>query len=202
MKFQYEIPCIERKQEAIDFVNEFYEYGSEINGVGGLKRYLNNYEGWLQLLKEAETRELTEEKVPSRTYFLVRCEDNRIVGMANIRTKLNQKMMQFGGNIGYSIRPTERKKGYNKINLYLALKVCSEYGIATALLDADADNIASWKTMEALGGCLLREESVENHKMIKFYTIDVEKSLKEYRSVYEPLIKNEIAMNKDDSVEL
>lgn len=34
-KFRYERPNISRKNEAIDFINEFYEYGSKINGVGG-----------------------------------------------------------------------------------------------------------------------------------------------------------------------
>ena len=64
--------------------------------------------------------------------------------MVNIRLKLNKKSMYFGRNIGYCIRPTERGKGYNKINLYLALKMCKKYGITNALLDVDKANIASW----------------------------------------------------------
>ena len=61
-------------------------------------------------------RKLNEEKVPAETYFLVRKRDNKIVGMINIRLQLHEKLKEFGGNIGYSIRPTERRKGYNKIN--------------------------------------------------------------------------------------
>lgn len=190
MKFRYEVPSIDRKQDAIDYINEFYEYNSKINGVGGLYRYLDNYEGWLLKLEEDYTREATEDKVPARTYFLVRIDDNRIIGMANIRTKLNRKLMNFGGNIGYSIRPTERGKGYNKINLYLALKICKEYGIKEALLDADKDNPASWKTMEALGARLDAEEKpeMEGYDIVRFYSIDVEKSLENYKEIYEPLI--------------
>ena len=30
---------------------------------------------------------------------------------------LNEAMLRFGGHIGYGIRPSERRKGYNKINL-------------------------------------------------------------------------------------
>ena len=44
--------------------------------------------------------------------------DNKIVGMISIRLKLNKALWNFGGNIGYSIRPSERRKGYNKINLF------------------------------------------------------------------------------------
>lgn len=123
-KFYLEEPCIKRKSEAIAFINEFYEYKSDINGTGGLQRFLENYEGWLEKLENDYTRIPDEVRVPARTYFLIRSNDNKIVGMINIRLALNEHLKKFGGNIGYCIRPTERGKGYNKINLYLGLKVC------------------------------------------------------------------------------
>ncbi len=181
-RFLLEVPGIERKEEAIAFIREFYDYHSEINGTGGLYRYLENYEGWLQKLSEDEGREPTEEKVPARTYFLVRTSDRRIVGMINIRLALNEKLRKYGGNIGYSIRPTERGNGYNKINLYLGLKVCNRYGIDSVLLDADLENPASWKTMEALGGERIREYyDAENARCtVVDYRIDVKKALREH----------------------
>ena len=45
---------------------------SDINGSGGLHRFLDNYEGWLDKLNEDYIREPNEEKVPARTYFLIR----------------------------------------------------------------------------------------------------------------------------------
>lgn len=192
MKFRYEKPNINRKKEAIDFINEFYEYGSKINGVGGLARYLEDYEGWLKKLDEDYTREVTENKVPSRTYFLIRVDDNKIIGMANIRTKLNQKLRNFGGNIGYCIRPTERGKGFNKVNLYLALKACKECGIKRVLLDADKGNPASWRTMESLGAVLEAEKSVElyDEDVVRFYSIEVDRSLELYDHVYEAFVES------------
>ena len=68
--------------------------------------------------------------------------------MSNIRFCLNENLKKVGGHIGYSIRPSERGNGYNKINLYLALKVCKEKGIKDAILTADENTTASWKTME------------------------------------------------------
>ena len=190
MKFKYEVPSITRKQDAIDFIKEFYEYNSNINGVGELDRYIDNYEEWLSKLEEDYVREADEEKVPSRTYFLVRVEDNKIIGMTNIRMKLNKKLMFFGRNMGYCIRPTERGKGYNKINLYLALKVCEKYNMKKILLDVDKANIASWKSMETLGANLDEEiESIlENCEYVRFYSIDVKESLKKYKDIYEPMI--------------
>lgn len=189
-KFYLEVPSIERKEDAIEYINEHYEYKSDINGSGGLHRYLDNYEGWLAKLEEDYVRVPDEERVPARTYFLVRENDNRIVGMINIRTALNEHLKKFGGHIGYGIRPTERGKGYNKINLYLGLQVCDEYGIDKVFMDADLENPASWKTMEALGGVRTKEYyDEENAKcMVVDYDIDVKKSLEQYKDVYEPYI--------------
>lgn len=191
-KLYYEIPSKARKEDAIAFINEFYDYQSEIHGVGGLARFLDDYEGWLDKLQEDYTRIASEMNVPARTYFLVRSNDRRIVGMINIRLALNEKLKKYGGHIGYSIRPTERGKGYNKINLYLGLRVCQEYGIDKVLLDADKDNPASWKTMEALGGMQVREffDDEHSHCIIKDYEIDVNESIRNHSAIYEPMIEH------------
>ena len=78
-KFYFEEPNISRKEDAIAYINEFYDYNSKINGVGGLYRYLDDYEGWLKKLEEDYTRIPNEEKVPARTYFLIRESDSRII---------------------------------------------------------------------------------------------------------------------------
>ena len=190
-KFYLEIPTIERKQDAIDYINEFYQYNSNINGVGGLHRYIDDYEGWLKKLEDDLHRIPTEEKVPSVTYFLVRGNDNCIVGTINIRLALNDFLRKGTGHIGYSIRPTERGKGYNKINLYLGLKVCNEHGIDKVLMDANLDNPASWKTMESLGGKRVKEWlDEEDNSMTVNYEIDVIDSLNKYGVIYEPMIDN------------
>lgn len=192
-QFYLEVPSMARKEEAIEYIKEFIKHNSHINGTGGLQRYLDSYEAWLDKLENDYNQIPNEERVPARTYFLIRENDNRIIGMINIRLALTEQLRKYGGHIGYSIRPTERGKGYNKINLYLGLKVCAEYEIKTVLLDADKDNPASWKTMEALGGTCVREyfEDEHDHCIVKDYEINVDKSLEEYSSIYEPLIKKE-----------
>ena len=178
-QFYFEVPGPQRKEDAIAFIREFREYGSEINGTGGLHRYLDDYAGWLEKLNADYIREPSEEKVPARTYFLVRQGDRRIIGMINIRLALNERLRRYGGHIGYSIRPTERGKGYNNINLYLGLKVCRKYGIERIFMDADLENPASWKTMEAFGGVRIREyyDDVNAHCTVVDYNIDVSRAL-------------------------
>lgn len=191
-KFYFEEPNIGRKEDAIDYINEFYKYKSNINGVGGLNRFVDDYEGWLKKLEVDYATIPSEDRVPARTYFLVREDDNKIVGMINIRLALNERLRKSGGHIGYSIRPTERGKGYNKINLYLGLKVCNEYGIKDVLMDADINNPGSWKTMEALGGKRVKEYLEETTNIVIVdYNIDVADSLAKYKDVYEPFINVE-----------
>lgn len=193
MDFELEVPSLKRKEEAVDYINEFYKYNSQINGVGGLDRYLDDYEGWLEKLEQDYVRVPSEEKVPARTYFLVRKSDDRIIGMINIRLALNERLRNYGGNIGYSIRPTERRKGYNKINLYLALKICQQYGIKEVLLDCDKENLGSAKTMQALGGIMVKEYYSEQYdEVIQDYIIDVDKSLIINKKLYESNTSKEL----------
>ena len=189
-KFYFEIPGISRKEDAIDYIREFLEYGSENNGVGGLHRFLDDYEGWLKKLDLDYIQVPNEERVPGRTYFLVRESDSRIVGMINIRLALNERLSHYGGHIGYSIRPTERGKGYNNINLYLGLKVCRKYGIERVFMDADLENPASWKTMEAFGGVRIREyyDDVNAHCTVVDYNIDVSRALDSHPEYEERII--------------
>ena len=189
-KFYFEIPGISRKEDAIDYIREFLEYGSEINGAGRLHRFLDDYEGWLKKLDLDYIQVPDEERVPARTYFLVRESDSRIVGMINIRLALNERLSHYGGHIGYSIRPTERGKGYNNINLYLGLKVCRKYGIERIFMDADLENPASWKTMEAFGGVRIREyyDDVNAHCTVVDYNIDVNRALDSHPEYEERII--------------
>lgn len=98
----------------------------------------------------------SEERVPAKTYFLIRESDNKIVGMINIRLALNERLKKLGGHIGYGIRPIERRKGYNKINLYLGLLECQKHGIKEVLMDCDKKKLGSAKTMKALDGKLVK----------------------------------------------
>ena len=181
-KFYYEVPSIARKEDAIDYIEEFNRFGSEVQGAGCLQRYLDNYEGWLDFLEKDKRIIPSEEDVPTETFFLVRESDNKIVGMTNIRTGMNTDWSKWRGHIGFSIRPTERRKEYNKINFYLALEKCQEFGIENAILTCKDDNVGSYKTMESFG--VIPEEYQYDDFMVKRYIIPVDETLKEYEDAY------------------
>lgn len=195
-------PEKKHEEQAFGYLEEFYADGSETHGVGGLERYRDNYDGWLEKLAADRIQKPNEERVPAETFFLMKDlsdqpmgfgdDAERLVGMINIRLALNHALWNHGGNIGYSIRPSERKRGYNKINLYLALKVCQNHGIGMVLLDCDKENIGSSKTMLAVGGKFLYEHPYhgENGKdiILQWYGIDVDYALEKYASQYDPYI--------------
>ncbi|MDR0445577.1 MAG: GNAT family N-acetyltransferase [Oscillospiraceae bacterium] len=55
--------------------------------------------------------------------------DNRVLAMLNFRHRLTEYLLNIGGHIGYSVRPSERCKGYGKLQLELALDKCRERGV-------------------------------------------------------------------------
>ena len=148
-------PTKEYEKQAIEYIKEFYEYNSEINGVGGLDRFLGegkSYEEWLDFVIKCQEKSYAEQinRVPGITYFTVRESDNKIVGMVNFRFYLKGKLLKIGGHIGYGIRPTERRKGLAKIQLYLTLLVAQKIGLDKVMIDCTDTNIGSKKNNRSI----------------------------------------------------
>ena len=84
-------------------------------------------------------------------------ERNIMVGAVNIRHKLNEYLLQYGGHIGDGIRPGERGKGYATRMISLALEECKKLGIRKVLMVCDKENIGSAKSILKNGGVLENE---------------------------------------------
>ncbi|MGN1358541.1 MAG: GNAT family N-acetyltransferase [Bacilli bacterium] len=197
-QFYLEVPSIKRKDEIIEYINEFVFYNSDINGAGSLDKILEGYtfeealERCLNMQKEEYAKKIG--RCQSKTFLLIRKNDNRLIGTINVRWNLTEEMKQFGGNIGYGIRPTERRKGYNKINLYLGLIEAKKLGLDEVMLDCDVDNLGSSKTMQALGGILERTEiDPYDGVLTSVYWFNVDETIDKYREVF----KNNIYINKE-----
>ncbi|MCR5476055.1 MAG: GNAT family N-acetyltransferase [Lachnospiraceae bacterium] len=169
------LPLPEHREQAIDYIEEFYRFGSEVNGSGALDEFLaeSTYEMWLEKLRcQMDIANLPKPRVPGLTYFCVREEDGRIVGMVNIRLALNDFLKNEGGHIGYSVRPTERRKGYGTQILSRALGVCERMGIREVLVSCDRENAASAGVIRNCGGVLQREFYSETFReIIQMYAI-------------------------------
>ena len=195
-KFYLERPSFERKDEIIEYINGVVEYNSEINGTGGLDKIIEGYTFEQALARclsmEDENYAKKINRCQSKTFLLIREKDNRIVGTINVRWNLTEAMKRFGGNIGYGIRPTERRKGYNKINLYLGMQEAQKLGLDRVMLDCDVNNLGSDRTLKALGGVLERTEvDPEDNILTNVYWFDVDNCLEKYKETYEPFISKD-----------
>ena len=140
-------PDLSYADEIIKYKEESLAESPIINGSAGLDR-LSSIEDWLEELNKRSCEDTVPKGlVPSSTYLGVREKDNYIVGMIDIRHYLNEYLTQVGGNIGYSVRKSERNKGYAKQMLKLALEKCKDLKIKKVLITCDEDNIASEKVI-------------------------------------------------------
>ena len=140
-------PDLSYADEIIKYKEESLAESPIINGSAGLDR-LSSIEDWLEELNKRSCEDTVPKGlVPSSTYLGVREKDNYIVGMIDIRHYLNEYLTQVGGNIGYSVRKSERNKGYAKQMLKLALEKCKDLKMKKVLITCDEDNIASEKVI-------------------------------------------------------
>ena len=122
------------------------------------------------LRKCAETCEETGTEVPSTTYFAIRKKDNRLVGVIDLRHHINHPILgAWGGHCGYSVRPSERGKGYATEMLRQNVLNADKIGIERMLVVCDEDNIASEKTILANSGHFEKIIEVDGCRMKRFW---------------------------------
>jgi predicted acetyltransferase len=172
---RFVLPCKAYEQKALEFIQEFHDHGSPINGTGGLDNALKHgsYNYWLdKVRRDLDLANIPPDRVPAYTYFYVREADDKIVGMINIRLTLSDFLRREGGHIGYCIRPTERRQGYATAMLGEALKFCRTIGMRDFILSCGSDNPASAGVIRKNGGVLDAEFYSETfHEIIQRYRI-------------------------------
>ena len=145
-----------------DFINN---NESRIQGSGSLDKY-ENLDEWLKSINEIE-QGLNSKLVPT-TYYLI-LSDDEVVGTISIRHYLTKDLEEFGGHVGYSIKPSSRRKGYAKEAVRAVLSYCKQH-IGTRLVYAmvDRDNEASIGLCERLG-FVYKETVPQNGRIFSYY---------------------------------
>ena len=145
-------PTSEYASQIAEYRQEFLDAGDSMDGCGPLRR-VEDPEEYIKICKDYEN----PDRVPSHLvlatqFFFIRKCDNKLVGMLQVRHYFNEYLEKYAGHIGYSVRPSERRKGYAKEMLKAALPFCREIGLTKVLISCIDGNVGSEKTILANGG--------------------------------------------------
>ena len=119
-------PTCEYAEQVMQYKEDMLANNDSFDGCAGLEE-VDSFTEWIDFENRLK-RKYGEGYVPSEVFLGVRIEDEKVVGIIDYRHPLSPFLLQYGGNIGYSILPSERQKGYAGEMLKLLLAICREFG--------------------------------------------------------------------------
>jgi predicted acetyltransferase len=151
-------------------------YNNYINELADEERYPltmdfdhTNFDSFLNKLKEYENGEsLQEGHVANITYWLV--EGSEIIGVSNLRPKLNEQIQYCGGHIGLGIRPSKRRNDFGSKLLELTIQEAWKLGLTELHIHCYKTNLASAKTIQANNGRLHSE--ITQDQVVQRYVVN------------------------------
>lgn len=156
-------PTIDIKEKALAYRQEHFDNGEMIINGSELLDKTESYEEWLiSVTNNMSIDTVNPTWVVTDTFFAVD-ENDRIVGIIDLRHTLNDFLKDFG-NSGYSVRPSERRKGYATEMLKQVLDVARSAGLQEIHLSVERENEPSVKTIIKNGGVYERSFEFEGEQ--------------------------------------
>ena len=149
----YRLPRISDEAILREYVQEHVDHG-ETSISASMDLSTSDYGEWVERMRNNAAVGEGE----WRKSLLYLCFDGeRLIGLLSIRYELSRSLSERFGDIGYGVRPSERKKGYATAMLRYALSVCKEKGMKRVILGCYKDNLASAATIQKSGGVLFAQ---------------------------------------------
>ena len=153
-------------EQILNYKEEFVLNNEIIHGAANMTAL--SIPEWVKFVENTKYKEtVTPGFVTAHTFFAL--DDNKIVGIINARHELNDYLLNFGGHIGYSVRKSERRKGYAKRMLNYTSEFLFSLGLQKILITCDKNNIASKRTIESCGGILENEVVEESRTTLRYW---------------------------------
>ena len=153
-------PTIEMKQQALEYRQEHFDNGEMIINGSELFDKIESYEEWLKKVNDNTSLDTVDSNWVVTDTFFAADKNERIVGIIDLRHTLNDFLKDFG-NCGYSVRPTERRKGYATEMLHQIILHAKKVGLSELNLSVERDNEPSIKTIVKNGGRYFRSFEYE-----------------------------------------
>ena len=151
MKLTLVRPTLEFKSKALDYRQEHFDNNEMVINGSELLDKTDSYEEWLKSVTDNTSPDTVNPNwVVTDTFFAVD-ENENIIGIIDLRHTLNDFLKDFG-NSGYSVRPSERRKGYATEMLRQILLIAKQAGLQEVYLSVERDNEPSVKTIIKNGG--------------------------------------------------
>jgi predicted acetyltransferase len=150
------------------FIDDFVAAGEpRIPGASAVDLARSDFAAFVQHLRDDERGvDLKPGIVPASAYWLLRhdADGASVLGVSSLRHALTPALEDAGGHIGYSIRPSERRRSYGTLILAMTLPHARALGLARVLVTCDTDNTGSARIIEKNGGVLASEAYSEPTK--------------------------------------
>lgn len=158
-----------------DYAEEIMAFRAEIGGHipgGSNLEDFDNAADWIAHVEKFSSAETCPEGIVPADVFIAVNEGNRIIGMIDCRHHINHpRLSEYSGHIGYSVRPSERRRGYAKEMLRQALEFYRARGVDRVLITCEDGNIGSERTILANGG-IFERETLDGERVMKRFWIE------------------------------
>lgn len=163
------LPTEANRNDVLSFYDEVEKSGGTCIGFGNWK----DYDLWLKGMQNRHTgKDLPEGYV--RENFYLCYEGKTLVGVFSLKFELTEFLLNFGGHVGYAVRPSARNRGIATQIMKQGKELAAKAGFERILCVCDEDNAASEKVILKNGGIF--ENKIfdpEEQVFVKRYWINI-----------------------------
>lgn len=141
------LPTENNRNDVLDFYSEFEQHSDACIGYGNYK----DFDNWLIGMQNRHTGKNLPEGYVRENFYLC-YEDTEMICVFNLKFELTEFLLNFGGHIGYAVRPSKRNRGLATQILKHGLEIAKKFGFDQILCVCDKNNYASEKVILKNGG--------------------------------------------------